>query len=389
MMRIDSSRFLAPVATLVLVLLGGLLTGCEIPATPAAASTAQPGTPVVVAEVQRADLTRELTYSADLMADASVKVYSPVTDRIEEFPFDDGDEVTRGQRLAVVRSDGLDRGLAQIAAQIDGLEAQVEQAEAELGRSDALRARGVITEQAYDQASTAHRAAVAQLEASRASFDQLSITAADASVEAPIDGVIADRMLQRGDMASAQVPLCTVMDLDPIRLELQVTEADLAHVRVGQDVTLAVDAVAGRTFVGEVVRVLPYLDSATRTNTVEVRVPNPVDEAAGVRLLKPGMYGRARLEVERLADVVVAPEGALMLDSGLLAAQEGDRELRRAYVVDDEGFARGRTVETGLVDRGLVAVRSGLGEGDRLVVRGQHQLDDGERVRVVDGGGAR
>ncbi len=380
-MRIASTFSILAAACVTALLLGG----CDIRPTPAAASTAQPGTPVHVEEVTRTDLTRELVYTADLKADAAVKVYSPVSDRIEEFPFDDGDEVRSGQRIAVVRSDGLDKGLAQIAAQIDGLEAQVEQAEAELGRSEELRARGVITEQAYDQATTAYRSAAAQLEATRASFDQMSLTAADASVEAPIGGVIADRMLQRGDMASPQVPLCTVLDLDPIRLELHVAERDLAHIRVGQEVALQVDAVPGREFTGEVARVLPYLDPMSRTNAVEVTVPNPVDGDSGRRPLKPGMFGRARLEVERLEDVVAAPEDALMLDSGLLAAQEDGRQLRRAFVVAADGTARQRVVELGLRDDGRVAVVTGLDEGDLLVVRGQHQLADGDRVEAVEG----
>ena len=360
------------------------LGGCDIRATPAAASTARPGTPVHVEEVTRTDLTRELVYTADLKAAAAVKVYPTVADRIEEFPFDDGDEVRQGQRIAVVRSDGLDKGLAQIAAQIDGLEAQVEQAEAELGRSKELRSRGVITEQAYDQAATAYRSAVAQFEATRASFDQLSITAADASVAAPISGVIADRTLQRGDMASPQVPLCTVLDLDPIRLELHVAEKDLAHIRVGQEVALQVDAVPGREFTGEVSRILPYLDPMSRTNAVEVTVPNPMDANTRRRPLKPGMFGRARLEVERLEDVVAAPEGALMLDSGLLATQADGRQRRRAFVVADDGTARQRVVELGMREGGRVAVVAGLDEGDRLVVRGQHQLADGDRVETVE-----
>lgn len=387
-MHTISTRFFS-LAVLASITVAGSLTGCDIPATPAAASTALPGTPVHVVEVTRSDLTRDLTYVADLQADASVDVYSPVTDRIEEFPFDDGDEVRQGQRLAVVRSDGLDKGLAQIAAQIDGLEAQVEGADAELGRSEELRRRGVITEQAYDQAATAYRAAVSQLDAARASFDQMSITAADASVEAPIEGVVADKRLQRGDMASPQVPLCTLLDVDPIRLQLHVAEGDLAHVRVGQAVTLEVDAVAGRTFDGEVVRVLPYLDAATRTNTVEVRVPNPVDPTTGLRDLKPGMFGRARLEVERREDAVAVSEDALVLDSALLESQGVDETLRRAFIVDDQGFAQERIVQLGLRDGDLVAILDGLSEGEQLVVRGQHQLTDGERVSIEDAGVSR
>ncbi len=362
---------------------GLLLAGCDGAPGRAAAATAPAATPVNVQPVERADLTRELLYVADLEASASVAVYSTVADRIEEFPFEDGDEVRAGQRLAVIRSDGLDRGLAQVAAQLEGLEAQVTQAESEVRRAEELRDRGVLTEQAYEQAVTAHQAAVASRDAARASFDQLSITVADAEVTAPVEGVIADRRLERGDMASPQVPLCTVLDTDPIRVDLRLTEQDVARVRVGHPVALALDAYPGETYTGEVVRILPYLDAATRTNTVQVHVPNPADADTGERALKPGMFGRATLTVDRRDQVVVAPTDALMLDSRLLAAQEPGQELRRAYVVDDQGRAETRQVELGLRDGDRVEILAGLDQGDTLVTRGQHQLADGEAVLVV------
>lgn len=364
----------------------GLLAGCDGAPGRAAAATAPAATPVHVQEVGRADLTRELVYVADLQASASVAVYSTVADRIEEFPFEDGDEVRRGQRLAVVRSDGLDRGLAQVAAQLEGLEAQVDQAESEVRRAEELAARGVITEQGYEQTVTAQRAAVASRDAARASFDQLALTVADAAVTAPIEGVIADRRLERGDMASPQVPLCTVLDTDPIRIDLRLTEADVARVQVGHPVAVSLDALPGQDFAGEVVRILPYLDPATRTNTVQVHVPNPADPDSGERVLKPGMFGRATLTVDRRDQVVVAPADALMLDSRLLAAQDAGQTLRRIYVIDDQGNASSRTVELGLRDGDRVEILAGLDEGDALVTRGQHQLREGESVSVVAAG---
>jgi RND family efflux transporter MFP subunit len=378
-MRTSIQRFTLLTAASTLLLLALSLSGCGGPA--AAASADQP-TPVHVVPVTRADLTRELVYVADLQADAAVKVYSPVTDRIEQLAVTDGDEVRAGDVLAVVRADSLDMGLSQIAAQLDGLQAQAAQAEAELARSQDLYGRGVITEQARDQAATAAQSARSQLRATQASFDQLAITAGDATVTAPIDGVIANAALKRGDMASPQAPLCTVMDLDPIRLQLHLAEADLPHVRVGQTATLRVDAVPDRAFTGTVVTILPYLDPATRTNTVEVEVANPRD-AAGLRPLKPGMFGRATVEVERRDQALAAPEHALVMDSALLAAQQPGQQLRRAFVIDDQDIARQRVVELGLADDGRVEILDGLAEGDRLVTRGQHQLLDGEAVEVV------
>jgi len=362
-----------------------LLPGCQPPAAPAAASEAThtQATPVMIEPVGRADLTRELVYVADLEASAAVTVISPVTDRIQQFPYDNGDEVRAGQVLAVVRSESLSKGLEQAAANVEGLEIQLAQAEADLTRSAELLQREVITQQTYEQVETQHRATAAQLDSARAAYDQLAVSVGDARVEAPIGGVVADRTQDPGDYASMQTPLCRVLDVDPIVLQLRLTEADVARVEVGQEVTLVVDARPGETFVGSVQRIMPYLDAATRTNTVEVHVPNPRDEDTGLRALKPGMFGRATIVAERRDGVLAVADDALVLDSQVLAEQAPGQVLRKAYVVDEAGVARQRTVEVGLRDDGTSEVLGGLAEGDQLVVRGQHQLTDGEAVSVV------
>jgi len=176
--------------------------------------------------------------------------------------------------------------------------------------------------------------------------------------------------------------------MDPLQIDLRLIEADVGLVRRGMSVEVSLDAWPGRTFSGTLTRVLPYLDTATRTNTAEVTLPNPVDESRGARLLKPGMYGRARLVVGRHEQVLVAPEHALLLDNEL-AAQPGGRQLRRAFVVEpgvagDE--ARARVVRIGAREGERVEVLEGLAEGERLVVRGQHGLEEGRRVQVIEAG---
>ena len=362
-----------------------VLPGCQSPPTAASASEATQATPVMVQPVGRADLTRELVYVADLEASAAVTVISPVTDRIQQFPYDNGDEVRAGQVLAVVRSESLSKGLEQAAANVDGLEIQVAQAEADLQRSAELLQREVITAQNYEQVETQHRAAQASLVAARAAYDQLAVSVGDARVAAPIGGIVADRTQDPGDYATMQVPLCRVLDVDPIVLQLRLTEVDVARVAVGQEVALQVDARPGETFVGSVERIMPYLDAATRTNTVEVHVPNPRDDESGQRALKPGMFGRAFIVAEQRSGAVAAPDAGLVLDSTLLATQAPGQILRKAYVIDEHGVARQRIVEVGLRDDGLSEILSGLDEGDQLVVRGQHQLRDGDIVSVVAG----
>lgn len=357
------------------------LAACTPPA-PAAEAEGN-ATTVRIQTVGRADIDEVLTYVADLQPYAEVRLYSPLADRILSFPWEDGDEIRRGQRVALIRKEGLDKGVEQMAAQVDGLDAQLRHLEGELARSKDLLAAGVITRQTFDQVQASYESTKAQRRALEASRAQLEVSAGNAVITAPISGVIAEKALQVGDMASPQVPLCRILTIDRLEAVLRLVEADVPRVTLGQPVRLHLDAFPDRTFDGAVTAILPYLDPATRTNGVKVTLDNPIDPATGKRLLKPGMFGRAEILLGRKEQVVVAPEHALLLDNQILSAQKSAERLRKAFVVDADGIAHRRVVRLGARSGSQVEILDGLSSGERLVVRGHHGLKDGATVKIV------
>lgn len=350
-------------------------------ATAAAPPEAAPRS-VRVETVGRADIELQLVYGAELLPSSEVRLYSTLMDRIESFPWNDGDEIEEGAIVALVRKEGLDRGLEQLTAERQSLDAQIRNLESELARARDLLKRGVGTQQAFDAAQTGLDAARARRKALVAGRGQLAATAENAVIRAPFSGVLSDKLLEEGDVASPQLPLAKLMVLDPLKVELRLMEADIGRVRLGHDVHLALDAYPGRTFAGTLTRIRPYVSPATRTNTVEVTVPNPRDPETGERPLKPGMYGKARLVVDRREGAIVAPETALLLDSRLLAQSAPGEERRRAFVLGPDGKAQQRVVRLGRRDGTRWEVLEGLAEGEKLVVRGQHGLRDGQPVLV-------
>jgi membrane fusion protein (multidrug efflux system) len=348
-----------------------------------AADAKPPLKTVRVSVVGRADIEHVLSYPADLKPSSEVRIFSRVYDRILSFPWDDGDEIRRGKRIAVIRTTGLSHGLEQVAAQADALDVQIDNQKSELRRVEQLLAKGVVAQAEFDRLQTSTRAAEAQRRALTASQGQLAASASDGVITAPIDGVIADKMLQSGDIAAPTVPLCRIVNVENLKVELRLVEADVPKVKLGQEALLYLDAYPKRTFRGEVSRILPYLDQQTRTNTVEITVPNPKDSETGEHALKPGMYGRAELVVERRAQVVVVPEPALVLDNQVLAKQAPGESLRKAFVVDSGGKVHKRIVKVGARKGSLCQILEGISTGERIVVRGQHELKDGERVEVV------
>jgi RND family efflux transporter MFP subunit len=337
----------------------------------------------MVSIIGREDVADVLSYVADLRPFAEVKIFSPVPDRILYFPWKDGQEVKRGETIALIRKETLDKGLESMVAQMESLDAQIHNLESELNRSKDLLAAGVITRQIFDQVQTSYLSTKAQRKALEASKGQLAVTANNASITAPIAGVIAGKMLETGDMAIPQVPMCQIYDLTKMKASLKLIESDVARVKLGQDVAIKVDAYPDRTFKGTVTAIMPFLDQATRTNSVEVAIDNPVEKVTAMRPLKAGMYGTAVIVVAERKAVLVAPEPALLLDANLLAKQASGENLRKAFIIDKESVARERQVTLRTRTGSMFEVAEGLQEGDQVVVRGQHTLKDGQKVLIV------
>ncbi len=370
-----------------LILLPGLallpLLGCPSGTADDAAAEATQAKPVQVMPVGRADIVEVLNYVADLKPYSEVKVYSALMDRILYFPWQDGDMVKRGQRIALIRSEGLSKGLEGMAAQMEGLDIQIKSLEDEVTRSRALLDKGVMTQAQFDKVESGLLATRANRKALEANRGQLKVTANNAVVTAPISGVIAGKLLEKGDMASPQLPLCRILAIEKLKVHLALIEDDVPKVKLGQKLVIELDAFPGESFAGEVTAIMPYLDAATRTNQVEVTVLNPVvDEVTEKFKLKPGMYGRAQLEVSRREAVLVAPERALLLDAKLLEQQQPGETLRKAFVVKGDQVEK-RLIRAGARKGSLFEILDGLAEGEKIVVRGQHGLRDGQQVEVV------
>jgi RND family efflux transporter MFP subunit len=200
----------------------------------------------------------------------------------------------------------------------------------------------------------------------RARIDGLKITLSNTSILSPVDGFVSRRMLDPGAFAGANTPILSVVAINTVRLVASIVEKDFKRIRQGVPAVVQVDTFPGEQFRGEVSRVAPVFDPATRTAQIEIGVPNP-----GFRL-KPGMYARVQLTVERRTNALTVPRNALVDMSG-----------RRGVFVVEEQTARFQEVRTGLQDADRVEVLDGVVEGQRVVTTGALALRDGDRVLLA------
>jgi RND family efflux transporter, MFP subunit len=266
------------------------------------------------------------------------------------------------EQLSIAREGGRTESVRQA-------QSAVAQAEQQLRLARANRQQVNVRQ---DEVRAA-RAAVAQ---ARAALGVAQQAVADAAVRSPINGVIAERMTEPGQLAAPGAPVLRLVDLSTVYFEAQVAETDLTAVRPGQPVVVRIDAFPGRTFAGKVQRVDPTGDTRSRTFVARIVVPNEGNT------LKPGLYARGNVVAERKQSVVVPRDAILLTNVDSNKPDPNAPAQGRLFVVEN-GVARERKVILGLTTPdGLSVEVNGVDPNATVVVSGQRSLSDGDPVTI-------
>lgn len=340
-------------------------------------------TQVEVQTVSTSSFSRERTYVGNITAAKEVKVIPLASERILKYPWENGDYIEKGQVIAEIRNEVNRKGLDAVNAQLRSIEAQLKAAEREKKRVESMYESNVVSRQSLDQAADAVTTLTASKMQLLASQEQTKLGLDYARVIAPIDGVISQKSSEVGDIASSAMPLCVLLDMKTLKVTLNVTEEDMPYLKLGQEVRLRFDAYPGEVTVAKITRIMPYVNTSSRTNTVEAEFPNVKNEQTGQYRFKPGMYSKADLSLDSTNDAIVVPPRALILAPELLEQQASGQKLRRAFVVNADNTVSARTVEAGERQGDTIEILSGLQVGDKLVIRGHHSLIDGDRVNIA------
>ena len=339
---------------------------------------------VDLAPVTRHEVVDYITVVGNLVGEATVDIVPRVAGRIENIPVKLGDRVAKGQLVAKIEDREIREQINQAQSTLDVNKANVTQRENEvqlqqlaLDRAKTSFEKGLTARQTLEDAEARYNAAVSQLNVAKAQqsqtqfrIDELRITLSNTSVVAPTGGFVSRRLLDPGSFANANTVLVTIVDIDTVRLVANLVEKGFKKVVPGVDAKVQVDTFPGEDFSGKVSRVAPVFDPATRTAQMEIEVPNP-----GFRL-KPGMYARVRLTVERRPNSLTVPRNAVV-----------DIDGKRGVFLVNEGVAKFKEVTTGLSDGERMEILSGLDDSHRVITTGALALRDGDRVALPTGAG--
>lgn len=371
----------------------------------------------ITAEVETRSLDLSVTATGALRPTNQVEVGSEVSGRIDDVFVDVNDQVTRGQVLARINTEVIDDQIRQARANLNAAVARVAEAQATLDADEAQLERllevqrlsdGRVPSQAeIDQAEAAVNrgrasvaAARANVSSSRAQLSSSQVSLDRAVIRSPVSGVVLARQVEPGQtvVASFNTPTLFVLaeDLATMQLRVNLDEADVGQVEVGQEATFTVDAYPGRRFPATVERVDLASNNIAQSSqqqqaggqqVVSYEARLIVSNADG--LLRPGMTATATIATQSTGEQMLVPNAALRYDpaeeedgGGIFGdpnfgleqndeASIGIGSRQTVYVVQEDGSLRGIEVVTGQSDGRFTVVTSDELESGMEVVTGE------------------
>jgi HlyD family secretion protein len=378
----------------------------------------KPVVPVEATPVREASIRHIVTADGVLYAMDQASVMPKVSAPVEKFLVNRGDHVRQGQLLAVLENRDLAGAAAESKGQLDQAEANYRMTSGASIPEEAIKSRGEVqsarqardaaqkllqnreqlfkegaiarklvddAEVAYVQASSQFqtaqehlkalegigregqiKGAAAQVDAAKGHYQSTAAQLGYSQIHSPIDGVIADRPLYAGEMASAGAPLLTVMNISRVVARVNVPLDQAGFIAVGQSATVALSDGSLET-PGRVSVVSPAADPGSTTVQVWVQAENPGER------LKPGRAVRVAITAATLPKAVVVPVAAL------LPSSEGGVAVMS---VGSDSLVHQKTVKTGVRDAGAVQIMEGVSPGEQVVVVGGVGLEDGSKVKI-------
>lgn len=358
---------------------------------------------VAVARTTSEDLSRDIVLTAEFRPFQEVDVMAKVAGYVKAIYVDVGDRVKEGQSLAVLEIPEMADDRARAQAAVDRAQAEVTRAKDQLQQAQSSRdiahlsytrldevskqRPGLVAQQEIDDVHSKDLVAEAQVSAARSNLaaaeQQVQVNMAElqkvktlfdyTKVTAPFTGVVTRRyadtgsMIQAGTASSVQaMPVVKLSENSLLRLILPVPESAVPTVHIGQQVEVNVPTMK-RTFQGRVARFADKLNLDTRTMDTEVDVPN------GDLVIIPGMYAEVHLTLDQRNKVLTVPVSAVDLGADPSSAQ--------VTVITPENRVQPRKVALGLETATRVEVKSGLKDGEMVVIGNRSGLQPGQEVK--------
>ena len=337
----------------------------------ATAAAAAGKTTVTVVEPTQASSAPELVLPGNVTANQMKSIYSRVDGYLKKWYVDIGDHVQQGQVLADIEAPQIDADLRIAQAQLELAEANLRLAQTNSVRSQQLFQNHVNSQQELDTVLATEQVQKATRDNAAAALTSAQDMKGFEQIRAPFAGTITARYIDVGSLvasgsARTVQKLFDLAQSDPVRVFVNVPQADVSSVQIGTAATVTVDELPGQAFAGKVARDSGAFDQSSRTLLLEIDVPNPDGR------LYAGMYAHTRLALKNPTPALLVPDNSILIDS------KGARVL----MVDSSNEIRVRPVTLGRDFGTKSEILGGLEATDRVVQNPTEALQEGMPVSV-------
>lgn len=392
----------------ILLVISMLMIGCSRNAVQETAGIEEDYIPVEVESIKKEALANKITLNGKIYANEEVTVMPQTPGTVAKVNIKLGDDVAKDQVLFVMDQKDIQNAIEQAEHSIDLTKRGVEQAEsgiksakinyestkesledalATLERTKTLYEAGAIPKTQLEQAEMAassrpletaeaqvlqaeisYQQALNQLSQAQSSYEQAKGNLDNTLVKAPIRGVVSSLSVVEGQLASNAQGAATIADIDSIYLKVDVTENMVNRLHQGQEVSVKVEAALNGKIEGRIDYISSTTDAKTQLYTVKVYIHNKEGK------IRSGMSGSIELDVESRQNVLTVRSSAVI-------DKEGEQVV---YLVVDERAVE-QKVRLGLNTGIYIEVMEGLKEEDVVIIKGQHYVAEGQKVKAVRG----
>ncbi len=332
----------------------------------------------VAPPVQRA-ITRYLDATGNTAPIKTVDLVARVQGFLQSINYQDGAQVKDGTTLFTIEPETYKLKLEQAQAAEVGAQATLKQADADFKRQTDLVQRQAVSQSTLDSSTSVRDNAQASLQQAQVNTKIAAVNYGYTNVAAPFDGIVSNHLVSVGELVGVASPtqLATIVQLDPIYVNFNVSEQDVQRVRdearrLGMTVNdirqlpveVGLQTETGYPHKGKLDYVSPTVNQSTGTLPVRGLIPNPD------RVLLPGFYVRVRVPFTKEENALLVPDVAI----------GSDQAGRYVLVVNADNVVEQRKVTTGPLDGGLRVIESGLKADDRVVTAGLLRAIPGQKV---------
>lgn len=324
---------------------------------------------VLTQPVSKVKTDPSLNLTGNVEAVRESVVSTKIAGRVSEVRVKNGDAVSAGQPLIILEDQDYRNALTVSRSNLSKAEKNLESARSNLERSQDLFENGALSAKNLEDAQMMLDLAQADVDSALVAVDNAEESVKNTTICAPTAGVVANCEVKVGQFLSPGITLLKVADISSVYIVVNINQADLAQIKTGQTCKVTADTYPDRSFSGTVELINPTANPSTRLFETKIRVAN-----AGHRL-RPGMFVKVEIKTGAPVEVMAVPQNAVVAKAGsyYVFIMDGDRVKRQQ-------------VEVGQVLDELVEIKSGLKDGQTVVVTGVNTLKDQDQVTIGTSG---